>query len=103
VEDEAEKRRAFDVIVDHVVPGRQAVARATSASELRQTLVLRLPIVEGSAKVRAGDAVDEPEDVGLPVWAGVVPLRVAPGAPVPNADLDAGLALEPPAPELFVR
>jgi uncharacterized protein len=103
VEDEEEKRRAFDAIVDHVVPGRQAVARPTSASELRQTLVLRLPIVEGSAKVRVGDAIDEPEDVDLAVWAGVIPLRVAPGEPVANADLDPSLGLEPPGPELFVR
>ena len=73
VEDEAEKARAFEVLVEHVVPGRTAEARAASPSELRQTLVLRLPIEEGSAKVRIGDAIDEPEDVDLPIWAGYRP------------------------------
>ncbi len=102
VEDEERKRRALDVIVDHVVPGRSAVARPTTPAELRKTSVLRLPIQEGSAKVRAGGAIDDEDDLGLPVWAGCVPLRLVPDTPVPNDDLVAGLAA-PPAPELFAR
>lgn len=103
VTDDAEKDRAFDVIVDHVVPGRAAVARPTSAAERKATAVLRLPIEEGSVKVRTGGAIDEPEDLGLPVWAGVVPLRVAAGEPVANADLDPAVGAPTPAPELFAR
>lgn len=85
VEDDDEKRRAFDVIVDHVLPGRSEVARPTNPSELRTTLVLRLAIEEGSAKVRSGGAVDDDEDLDLDVWAGVVPLRLTPGAPEQDA------------------
>jgi len=81
VDDEAEKRRAFDVIVDHVLPGRSQVARPTNDSELRQTLVLRLPIAEGSAKVRTGGPIDDDEDRDLEVWAGVIPLHLTAGAP----------------------
>jgi nitroimidazol reductase NimA-like FMN-containing flavoprotein (pyridoxamine 5'-phosphate oxidase superfamily) len=102
VEDGDAKRRAFEVIVDHVVPGRSAVARPASDAELRKTLVLRLPIEEGSAKVRAGDAIDDEADMGLPVWAGHVPLRLTPAAPVANGDLAPGLA-DPPEPALFTR
>ena len=76
VEDDAEKRLAFDAIVEHVLPGRSQVARPATESELRKTLVLRLPIEEGSAKVRTGGPLDDDEDMDLPVWAGVVPLRV---------------------------
>lgn len=79
VEDDAEKRRAFDAIVEHVLPGRSAVARPTNDAELRKTLVLRLDIIEGSAKVRTGGPIDDAEDMDLPVWAGVVPLRLAAG------------------------
>ncbi|MGH9275384.1 MAG: pyridoxamine 5'-phosphate oxidase family protein [Acidimicrobiales bacterium] len=82
VTDEAEKRRAFDAVVEHVLPGRSEVARRSNDAELRSTLVLRLPIDEGSAKVRAGGPKDDPEDMDLPVWAGVVPLRLVPSAPV---------------------
>jgi nitroimidazol reductase NimA-like FMN-containing flavoprotein (pyridoxamine 5'-phosphate oxidase superfamily) len=102
VEDDAEKDRAFDVIVDHVVPGRSQVARPTNRVERTSTAVLRLRIDEGSVKVRAGDAVDDDDDLGLPVWAGVVPLRLVPGEPIANGDLDPALA-PPLAPELFVR
>lgn len=99
VDDEDEKRRAFDVIVDHVLPGRSETARPTSASELRTTLVLRLPIDEGSVKVRTGGAVDDEEDLDREVWAGVIPLRLTPGEPEQDA-LQLGVPalqrLEPP-------
>ena len=102
VDDEDQKRHAFDVIVDHVVPGRSAVARSTTPAELRKTLVLRLPIQEGSAKVRSGGAIDDEDDLTRPVWAGHIPLRLTPGDPVPNDDLAAGLA-SAPASALFAR
>jgi uncharacterized protein len=82
VDGEAEKRRAFDAVVEHSVAGRSAVARPANDLELRKTLVLRLPIDEASVKVRAGGPVDDPEDLGLPVWAGVVPVRLERGEPV---------------------
>ncbi len=81
VTDEAEKRHAFDVIVDHVLPGRSQVARRSNESELRATLVLRLPIAEGSAKVRAHGVVDDDTDLAFPAWAGVIPLRLVAGPP----------------------
>ena len=96
VDDEDEKRRAFDVIVDHVVPGRSAVARPTTPAELRKTLVLRLPIQEGSAKVRSGGAVDDEDDLALPVWAGHVPLRLRPGRPRPQRRPRPRSGLTPP-------
>jgi len=102
VEDPEEKVRALAAVVDHVVPGRSAASRPTTDSEARKTAVLRLSIAEGSVKVRTGDSLDEPEDVALPFWAGVVPLRLTPGAPIANADLAVGLAA-PPQPELFER
>jgi nitroimidazol reductase NimA-like FMN-containing flavoprotein (pyridoxamine 5'-phosphate oxidase superfamily) len=102
VVDDDEAARAFEVIVDHVVPGRSRVARAPSPAEVRKTLVLRLPIEEGSAKVRSGGAIDDEDDLGLPVWAGHVPLRLVPGEPVANDDLAPGLG-EVPEAALFVR
>lgn len=100
VTEQAEKRRAFDVIVDHALRGRSAVARPANASELRATLVLRLAIDEGSAKVRAGGPVDDVEDLDLPVWAGEVPIRLVAGDPVQDpAQTLTGLA----APTLLSR
>lgn len=95
VTDAEEKRRALLAIVDRMAPGRSTDTRAPSDQELRKTLVVRLPIDEASAKVRTGGPVEEHEDIGLPHWAGELPLRLVPGTPVPDvADPgDAGLAL----------
>jgi nitroimidazol reductase NimA-like FMN-containing flavoprotein (pyridoxamine 5'-phosphate oxidase superfamily) len=81
VEDEAAKKHAFDTIVEHVLRGRSRIARPTNDAELRTTLVLDLEITEGSAKVRRGGPIDDEEDMDLPVWAGVVPLRLVAGTP----------------------
>jgi nitroimidazol reductase NimA-like FMN-containing flavoprotein (pyridoxamine 5'-phosphate oxidase superfamily) len=85
VDDEAEKRRAFDAVVEHARAGRSAEARPANDSELRKTLVLRVPIDEGSVKVRTGGPIDDPEDLDFPVWAGVIPLTVVAADPIPDA------------------
>ena len=81
VDDPDEKARAFDALVDHVVPGRSAQARPADAGESRATLVLRVPLAEASAKVRVGPPIDDDADLDLEVWAGVVPVRTTLGAP----------------------
>ena len=87
-----EKSRALEAIVEHIVPGRGADARPPSANELLATSVLALPIEEGSAKVRTGPPLDDPEDMGLDVWAGVVPLRLSPQPLVSDPTLREGIA-----------
>ena len=89
VEDREEKIRALDALVEHVVPGRSSEVRGPNESELRQTIVLSLPIEEASAKIRTGGAVDDEEDYALPVWAGVVPLALTPSAPIADRDVKA--------------
>lgn len=81
VTDPEEKTAALARVVDHLLPGRSAEARPPSPSELRATKVLRIPLAEASAKVRAGGPVDDDADLSLPVWAGVLPLRSAAGRP----------------------
>ncbi|WP_375423825.1 pyridoxamine 5'-phosphate oxidase family protein [uncultured Friedmanniella sp.] len=93
VSDPAEKSAALTALVDGVVAGRSAGVRGPSVKELAATAVLRLPLVEVSAKVRRGDPKDDEEDLDAPYWAGVVPLTVQPGPPQPSADLTPGLAV----------
>ena len=85
--DEARKRAALDALVEHVVHGRTRDARGPSAAELEATEVLVLPLFEASAKIRTGPPQDGPEDRNLPVWAGEIPLRLTPLAPVPACEL----------------
>ena len=82
VTDLDEMRRASAALVDHLAPGRSADTRAPTPEELRATLMVRLAITEGSAKVRSGGPIDDPEDLELDVWAGEVPLGLAAGTPV---------------------
>ncbi|MEV8545727.1 pyridoxamine 5'-phosphate oxidase family protein [Streptomyces sp. NPDC051572] len=93
VTDPEEKRTALDALVDHVVPGRSADSRPANKKELAATMVIRLDLDEVSAKLRTGGANDDPEDLDLPHWAGVVPLSPAYGAPLPNDDLAPGTEL----------
>lgn len=88
-----EKLHALTTLVEHVVQGRSAEVRAPNEIELRQTLVLALPLDEASAKIRTGGPVDDEDDYALPVWAGVLPLRLTPEAPI----ADTGVTAEVPA------
>jgi uncharacterized protein len=46
-----------------------------------------LPLAKVSAKVRTGPPIDDEEDYELPVWAGVLPLRVVAGEPIADPRL----------------
>lgn len=88
VTDPAERAEALDAIVDHIVPGRAADSRRANAKELAATAVISLDLDELSAKVRTGGPNDDPEDLALPHWAGVLPVSRTYGALVPSEDLD---------------
>lgn len=90
VTDPEEKKAALDALVDHVVPGRAADSRPGNAKELAATAVLRLDLREVSAKIRSGGPNDEPEDLALPYWSGVLPVAPVYGAPIPSDDLAPG-------------
>src|SRR5438034_3985208 len=90
-----EKVEALETIAEHVAPGRWKEARAPNETELKATLVLSLSLDEASAKVRTGPPVDDDEDYALPYWAGVLPLALAAGAPVPDPRLPAGTSVPP--------
>jgi nitroimidazol reductase NimA-like FMN-containing flavoprotein (pyridoxamine 5'-phosphate oxidase superfamily) len=86
-----EKLRVLEALVEHVCSGRVQDVRPPNESELKQTLVIALPLAEASAKIRTGPAIDDEEDYTLPIWSGVIPLAIAPSAPVDDARLVAGV------------
>lgn len=90
-----EKAAALKVINDHIAPIWDT-ARPPSDVDLKQTMVLTMPLAESSGKVRSGDPIDEPEDMELAHWAGVVPLTSRWGTPYPAADLQGGVAMPAP-------
>jgi nitroimidazol reductase NimA-like FMN-containing flavoprotein (pyridoxamine 5'-phosphate oxidase superfamily) len=95
VDDPEEKQRALGCLLEHIAAGRAGDCRSPSARELAATGMLALDLVEVSAKVRTGGAADDPEDLALPHWAGVLPLHLTAGPPVPADDLDPAIPVPP--------
>lgn len=82
VDDAGDKARAMAAFLEHVSPGRNALVRPASAAELAGTRILRLSLHEAAAKIRNWGVEDSAEDMAIPVWAGVIPLRRQAGTPL---------------------
>lgn len=95
VTDLDEKKLALAELIDHMIEGRSRELGEPTSAELAQTLVIRLSIEQASAKHRAGDPFDAPEDLALDVWAGTIPLTIASGTPQPDRRLRPDQVLSP--------
>ena len=91
VEGAEEKVAALHAFTEKILPGRWGDARQPNEKELKATSILRLALSEVSAKMRTGDVQDDEEDYALPVWAGVLPIRLAASEPIRDGRCDAGL------------
>jgi nitroimidazol reductase NimA-like FMN-containing flavoprotein (pyridoxamine 5'-phosphate oxidase superfamily) len=83
-----EKLRAMQCVVEHVVPGRWNDARQPSQKEIKATTILAISLAEASAKIRSGPPTDDDADLDLSVWAGVIPLGLQTGDPLPDDGVD---------------
>ena len=97
ITDEAERNRALDRFVNRFYPGRAKEIRPGNAQELKVVAVVRMTIEEASAKFRSGPPLDEDDDLALPYWAGIIPIRTVIGEVVtdprtPHADRPRHLA-----------
>jgi len=75
ITDAVEKERLLKVFIDKVSPARWEALRPINEQELKATGLVRIPINEASAKVRAEGPVDDDEDYDWPVWAGLIPMN----------------------------
>jgi nitroimidazol reductase NimA-like FMN-containing flavoprotein (pyridoxamine 5'-phosphate oxidase superfamily) len=91
VQDEAERLEAMRVLIDHVAPGRSAESRPPSRKERAATTMVAVDLVEVSLKARGSFVADDEADLDGPYWAGVVPLRMVAGMPIPSDDLKPGI------------
>lgn len=89
----AERERALKIVSDQVVPGRWETLRPVTPAELEQTTVLRMEIVEASAKIRTGPPQDDEEDYALPIWAGTLDFPAPGPVAVPDVRLDPTVAM----------
>ncbi len=93
IDQQEEKLQALRTFTEKILPGRWNEARQPSEKELKATSILRLALTEVSAKMRVGDVEDDAPDYELAVWAGVIPLTLAAGAPERDARCDAAIAV----------
>ena len=95
VRDAKEKLEALRLITEHVTPGRWDDCRRPSKTEIDKTAVVRIRIEEASAKISTGQPEDDPDDHDLDIWAGVIPLSLVAGSPIPNPELPPGTEAPP--------
>jgi hypothetical protein len=84
VEGHAAKLAAMRDFVEYVVRGRWETVRPPTEQEIKATMVLAVPLVEASAKVRTGFAVDHESEYASTAWTGVLPFQWAPQEPIPD-------------------
>lgn len=87
------KNEALAILSEHLIRGRWDEIRLPNAKELKATTVLEFAIEEASAKIRTGPPGDDEEDYQLPIWAGVLPLKLSPGEPVADDRLTPGIPM----------
>ena len=85
--DPGEVEMVLDALVERMSPGRSGQLRRPTRKEVAATKLIAIDLTEASVKVRTGGPVDEPEDLSVAVWAGVVPVALVTGTPEPAADL----------------
>lgn len=100
--DPDEKLAALEKLVNHLIPGRWGEARQPNEKELKQTLILAVPLSESSAKIRTGPPADDEADLDLPIWAGEIPLRTVALPPVADPGFKTG-SDPPPSIKAFLE
>ncbi len=89
---EQDKPAVLNDFMRHIAPGRDLEARAPDRNELAATSILRVPLDEVAAKIRSGGPKDDEADMSVPVWAGILPVRMQ---QLP-ASREAACQVEPP-------
>lgn len=103
VTDEVERMEALKVISDQIIPNRWEESRLPNSKEMKATKVLKLKIIEASAKIRTGPPSDDKADYDLDIWAGVIPIEKKYGKPIADPDLKSGIPLANSVKELVSK
>jgi nitroimidazol reductase NimA-like FMN-containing flavoprotein (pyridoxamine 5'-phosphate oxidase superfamily) len=93
VTDEKELYQALEVFTNKMCPGRWDDVRKPNDTEWKTTMAIAFELEEASAKVRTGGPIDDEEDYGMDVWAGVQSIKVTRGALIPDVRLKGGVVV----------
>tara|TARA_R110001583_G_scaffold70470_2_gene199454 strand:- start:6866 stop:7510 length:645 start_codon:yes stop_codon:yes gene_type:complete len=101
VTNEEERSNALKIISDQIIPNRWEEVRLPNEKEMKATKILKIPIMEASAKIRTGPPIDDKPDYNLPIWAGVIPIKTTFGAPISDPLLKEGIPIPTSVNNLF--
>ena len=93
IEDKIEKLASLKTMFDKFWPERWDEMRAVTDKELKATLVVKMEIIEASAKVRTGQPIDDVEDYADDIWAGILPFSHETTTPIVDPQLKSGIPL----------
>jgi uncharacterized protein len=85
IDDPEMKKNAFEWLTNKIVPGSWSYLRPIKENEISKTTALAFSLEEASAKLRTGMPIDDEEDLGLPIWSGLIPLQVTRQTPVADS------------------
>jgi len=91
IEDRDEKMEALEYLTERIMPGVWGAARKPNKTELKATSIVSISLETASAKIRSGPPKDDAEDQGLPVWAGVLPIKQMIQTPIGTDYTDEGM------------
>jgi nitroimidazol reductase NimA-like FMN-containing flavoprotein (pyridoxamine 5'-phosphate oxidase superfamily) len=77
-----EKFHALELLTEQLARGRWKETRQPNQKELDTTMVVVITIENASAKLNNNTPSDNPDDLLLPFWAGVLPLRIQASEPI---------------------
>jgi len=91
IEEKDEKMEALELFTEKIMPGIWGAARKPNETELKATSIVSISLETASAKIRSGPPKDDVEDQGLPVWAGVLPIKQVIQTPIQADYTDDGI------------
>jgi nitroimidazol reductase NimA-like FMN-containing flavoprotein (pyridoxamine 5'-phosphate oxidase superfamily) len=75
LETQDEKHQAFKALTNKMVPDSWDYLKPMSKKEVEKTTGIRFSLEEASAKVRQGQPSHEVDDMDLPIWTGLIPIK----------------------------
>ena len=85
LENPEEKKDAFEWLTNKMVPDSWNYLRPVKENEISKTTALSFSLIEASAKIRTGMPIDDEEDLELPIWSGLIPLKSGKLGPVADS------------------
>ncbi len=92
VKGKEDKLHHLKTFTEQLFPGRWDILRPVTDKEIKATTVLGMSLDECSAKVRSGPPGDDEEDKSLPIWGGLIPVRMQVLAPTADEYTRPGMA-----------